>query len=799
MTAAGFLPLGKTALARQDFQEALNIYFRALEQDRSAEAFNGIGSAFMGLGDVAAARWAYAKALDIDPLNREANQGIELAVVRAPVPQKPRCECRFRVAKQYLQIRRADSWQRFFVKGINVGLGLPGFFPGEFSVRKRTYLKWFQQMAELGVNALRVYTLHPPSFYEALAEFNRMGKGELFLFQGVWLELPEGNDFKGPDYHAYVERNIREAVDVVAGNISLPERPGYPSGAYTADVTRWLAAFMLGREWEGCAVSGFNDLGGRVETAFKGRFLSIDKGTPFEAWLAETGNLLMEYESDTYGCSHPLTIINWPTLDPLEHPSESTYEGGLSMQGLTVSVAGCHENEDVESFDPAKIVSNMGGGFFATYHVYPYYPDFMNNDYPDAKSPYRAYLEQLRHHHGDQPVVIAEFGVPSSRELTHWQRQGWHHGGHDEKAQGRINALMMETIHDAGMAGGILFSWFDEWFKRNWLFVPYEVPADRKASWFNLQDAEENYGLLEMYPGYPGKCVTLSGNLSEWASARVMYEKAGAPVLRAADGRDGARTLVRLRAQHDEGFFYLLLETAEKVDFRDAHYLIGLDTCSAGAGEHYLPFLNNVRSPFGLTFMIHVAGEAQSRILVSRSYDKFTNAEIGRIHPRNAERGGWIIMQNLSGSRRISKNGKHFFPARISSMSRLRHGSLDEKHAAFTSLADFFVSKNRIELRLPWGLLNYSDPSSRMAVWVEKGKRTRKSEGIGLAVWSYKPAPQGPSVDAAAKGQAADFFPSPAKTEDAVYRWSEWDKPLFHTRLKLSYDIYRQALKRIPE
>jgi tetratricopeptide (TPR) repeat protein len=791
----GLMSLGKLALANHDFQEALNIFFRILEQERSAEALNGIGAAFMGLKDVAAARWAYAKALEIEPLNHEANQGIELAVVRPPVLHKADYECRFRVAKQYLQIRR-KSWQRFFIKGINLGLGLPGFFPGEYPVRKGTYLKWFRQIAELGVNSLRIYTLHPPWFYEALAEFNRTGSGELFLFQGVWLELPEDNNFSGAAYQAYVERSIRETVDAVAGNITLPERHGYPAGVYAADVSRWLVAFMLGREWEACAVRGFNEQHQRVETAFKGRFLSIGTGTPFEAWLTATGNSLMEYESAKYGCSHPLTIINWPTLDPLEHPSESTYENGLRMQGIEVNDSYCNENEDVEQFDPVKIVAVGGGGFFATYHVYPYYPDFMNNDYLNERFPYRAYLEQLRRHHGDQPVLIAEFGVPSSRELTHWHQQGWHHGGHDEVAQGTINALMMESIHDAGLAGGILFSWFDEWFKRNWLFLPYEAPAERKANWFNLQDAEENYGLLEMYPGYPGKCVTLSGNTAEWADARILYEKKVTVTHRVNDGRDGARTLTHLRAQHDEGFLYLSLETAEPVDFGAAHYLIGLDTCSAGVGESFLPFLDNAASPAGLTFLLHLAGESHSRILVSRSYDKFTNADIGIIRPVSAEGGGWIVMQNMTGSRRISKDGKNFYPARVYSMSKLRHGSLDVNHSAFTSLADFFVSDRRIELRLPWGLLNYSDPSSNMVIWMERGKRIKKSEGIGVLAWSYKPASRG----FCAEGPASDSFPVRGMTGDvSVYHWSKWDKPLYHTRLKKSYEIYCQALSRIPE
>jgi len=466
------------------------------------------------------------------------------------------------------------------------------------------------------------------------------------------------------------------------------------------------------------------------------------------------------------------------------------------MQGIEVNDSYCNENEDVEQFDPVKIVAVGGGGFFATYHVYPYYPDFMNNDYLNERFPYRAYLEQLRRHHGDQPVLIAEFGVPSSRELTHWHQQGWHHGGHDEVAQGTINALMMESIHDAGLAGGILFSWFDEWFKRNWLFLPYEAPAERKANWFNLQDAEENYGLLEMYPGYPGKCVTLSGNTAEWADARILYEKKVTVTHRVNDGRDGARTLTHLRAQHDEGFLYLSLETAEPVDFGAAHYLIGLDTCSAGVGESFLPFLDNAASPAGLTFLLHLAGESHSRILVSRSYDKFTNADIGIIRPVSAEGGGWIVMQNMTGSRRISKDGKNFYPARVYSMSKLRHGSLDVNHSAFTSLADFFVSDRRIELRLPWGLLNYSDPSSNMVIWMERGKRIKKSEGIGVLAWSYKPASRG----FCAEGPASDSFPVRGMTGDvSVYHWSKWDKPLYHTRLKKSYEIYCQALSRIPE
>lgn len=65
-------------------------------------------------------------------------------------------------------------------------------------------------------------------------------------------------------------------------------------------------------------------------------------------------------------------------------------------------------------------------GVFASYHIYPYYPDAMNyqkeyTDYIDADgkiNTYRAYLKDLIKEH-TMPVVVAEFGIPSSRGKAH--------------------------------------------------------------------------------------------------------------------------------------------------------------------------------------------------------------------------------------------------------------------------------------------------------------------------------------------------------------------------------------------
>ena len=65
-------------------------------------------------------------------------------------------------------------------------------------------------------------------------------------------------------------------------------------------------------------------------------------------------------------------------------------------------------------------------GWFASYHAYPYYPDFMLYDpgysiarSPEGRSNYFGYLTALKKHHRGVPLLIAEYGVPSSRGIAH--------------------------------------------------------------------------------------------------------------------------------------------------------------------------------------------------------------------------------------------------------------------------------------------------------------------------------------------------------------------------------------------
>ena len=73
----------------------------------------------------------------------------------------------FKAGERYLSVYNGEEFEDLYVKGVNIGLGKPGYFPGEAAITKEEYARWFQEIGEMNANCIRVYTLQTPAFYEA--------------------------------------------------------------------------------------------------------------------------------------------------------------------------------------------------------------------------------------------------------------------------------------------------------------------------------------------------------------------------------------------------------------------------------------------------------------------------------------------------------------------------------------------------------------------------------------------------------------------------------------------------------
>jgi hypothetical protein len=262
-------------------------------------------------------------------------------------------------------------------------------------------------------------------------------------------------------------------------------------------VSAWLAGWIIGAELDPVAIDE-TDRANQDYPEFSGTYFvsASDTGqtTPTERWLAERMDDLATAEAGR-GRSSPIAFVNWPTTDPLEHPAEPI------------------DIEDLVGIDANHVrpTAAWPGGSFASYHAYPYYPDFLRYEaayqepLPNGSTdPYAAYLLDLKRHHAqvDLPMMVTEFGVPSSLGSAHYGTNGRDQGFHTEPEALQMDADMLRMFKDIGLAGGLLFIWVDEWFKFTWNTIQRTLAVDpeRRALWLDPLTNEEFFGAVAMDP-----------------------------------------------------------------------------------------------------------------------------------------------------------------------------------------------------------------------------------------------------------------------------------------------------------
>ena len=188
------------------------------------------------------------------------------------------------------------------------------------------YEEWIKNIGEAGFNSIRVYTLHPPVFYEKLADYNeRHTDNPLLLFQGMWLE--EVEDRHNPSAYNLLNRvtpfvkEIREVIDCINGNGDIAFRYGKSYGRYLTDISRWTAGYIIAREISPQEVDSTNNSNPSL-TAFSGNQFDISGATASEVFVTRMLDETVTYEFQKYSVKRPVSVSSWPTLDPLNHPTE---------------------------------------------------------------------------------------------------------------------------------------------------------------------------------------------------------------------------------------------------------------------------------------------------------------------------------------------------------------------------------------------------------------------------------------------------------------------------------------------
>ncbi len=655
-----------------------------------------------------------------------------------------------KVSDKNFLIRNEDGeYEEVFLDGVNIGATKSGYFPGEFAITEMEYLRWFKYISDMNIQVIRVYVNQSPNFYNALYKFNELSERPLYLVQGVYVNeeyIEKTLDAYGENglvYNSFCE-DIKNVIDMIHGNLNLPPKKGYASGVYKKDVSQWVIGYILGIEWYADFVIGTNNANTN-KTGFNGKYVKTKNASPFEVFLAEISEYTINYEEDNYGTQRPIAISNWPTTDPLIHKNEPIISEDM------VSV-------DVEHILPTK---NFEAGFFASYHIYPCYPDFLRyeKEYISGESPnpYRAYVEDINNYH-TMPVLIAEYGISTSRGIAHInQVTGMSQGMASEEIQADWIISLNKDIRSAGCMGAFIFSWQDESFKKTWNTASHE-DAERRPYWQNVQNPEENYGLLA-FDSDNGVNVTLDGEFSEWRRKHIVYKDDN----------------FKLYAQSDYAYLYLMVEP-KNFNFENDALYIPLDVISNQGNTTY----KSLSFSDGADFLIRINGKSNSTVLVDSYYDVFQYeySELSQdfeVLPGQTEiNSGYFnnIYLAMSYKQKLPEDDKTVEFERYDT-GALKYGSTDSENADYLSYADFYSGGSKIEIRIPWGLIGFSDPSTKSVI-ADFHKTAefeiQETDGIKMGVCSENYT---------------------GKVNLALYTWENWEIPIVKERLKDSYYILK--------
>ncbi|HVB29500.1 MAG TPA: tetratricopeptide repeat protein [Terriglobia bacterium] len=749
----------------------------------------------------------------------------------------------FRVDGNSLETLEGNAWEPVYLTGVDLNAALPGSFPVESVTDAGIYLKWLQMIGSLGVNTVHAATILPPAFYRAFYLYDRDNSHPpLWLLQGITFPAtPPDDDFFQKDYYQSCLKEIREAVDVAHGQGDVASNHLHSGGLYPNPIDRWVAGFVVGDTWLSHLVLDNNALHPRMQS-YQGDYIEVPSGSPTEIFLAQMIDHLEEYEEGRYNWQHPAAFLNWPTLDPMRHPTESTMAEEIAIRRALgerfQTPQGPYNDDDSVTVDPGdlKPTIKFRAGYFADYTVFPFYPDFLDLDpsYLEATDsegmdPFLGYLQDLKAHTEGLPLVISAYGIPTSLGIGHFNAAGFNEGGQTETQQGNLLARFTRNIYDSGAAGGMVFEWLDEWFRRSWLTRNYETPEEDKPRWTNLMDPAEYYGLIAADPG-GREAHQLDGNPLAWNNRPAFYSKAKPGLFQPAGDRwDPARDLKALYVDADEGFLYLRLVVGKLADDKtgrpnwDAvNYLIGIGTDPGHAGITYLPFIAPVRFPQGMTFAVQLAGPEASHLWIASSYNPYEIIPVEGIPSDTAlgQKLGWTPELTDQGTfegeivepnrRRFARNGRYFPPERYD-RGILRYGTLDPSSPDYDPLAEWHanVQTNTIDVRIPWALLNVTDPSTLgIFAGLEKDGtvKTTRTPGFILAAFSYRPVQefrmrpimeQGHPIADALPALAGPLTISPDSLRK--YTWASWTQPQYVLRKKESYGLLQKAFLALPK
>lgn len=595
-----------------------------------------------------------------------------------------------------MYIKENEQFKNITIKGVNIGGSIPGKYVTDYAITYDTFYAWFEKISEMGANTIRLNTIFNSDFYNAFYDYNQNSTSKLYLVQGINLEtytLNNKKDAYDKDFYGELIRQSENAVDVIHGRKKMTlSKTG--KGNYKKDISSYVLAYIVGSEWVDDTIL-YTNKSHESEKIFEGNYLKTKENTPaFETMLTKVMDHLITYETKKYSTQHMISFINTPETDPVAAipeivASEDSKEEKLIPENLK------YFYHKIVELDLEKVEQkNNYNGLFAAYNVSSYYPNYLSYENQDYEDTYESYLTRLNKHH-KRPVLITEFAYSTARGISSLSNDNYgSFGGMTEENQGKSLVSAYKTILKSGSAGGIIATWQDEFDKRSWNTIE-KVDTTRSIYWSDAQTSNQGLGLLTFDPGKNNSVCYIDGDVSEWEEKDKIHEDQN----------------ISLSAKQDEKYLYLYIK---KKNASNQLY-IPLDITNKSGTKHSKN--HNLTFNSDADFLIVLDGN-KGELLVQDYYNplraidsyewKNQNAYVEPPKKDSDNFESIYLITEPYGTNKFSHNYKS---AVTVNTGILTFGNANPNAKDFNSQADFYEANGNIEIRIPWGLLNFSDPS----------------------------------------------------------------------------------------
>ncbi|CEO23260.1 hypothetical protein [Paraclostridium sordellii] len=656
-----------------------------------------------------------------------------------------------------IYIVKNDKWEKLEIVGVGLDSTKPGAFPSENLVNEEDYLRWIKDIYDMGANCIKVSNLMGANFYKALDKFNKDKKNPIYLMQGIYFDeklLKNGKDPQGSKASSAFKDNIKLVIDSVHGNPYNKEKPDILQ-VYKTDISKYVIGYSLGIQFAKHDLIYTEIMNNKKP--YNGKYMYTDKNSSsFESYLAKMGDYAVDYEFSTYKKQSLISFIGTSAhhiASSVENPNKKNI---LSSKDTNEEFKNFIDVEDI------KAKRGLKTGIVASYNIYPSYTELKEYDGNIGK-----YFEDINKHYSI-PVIIGEIGVPSSRSGGDFN-ENTDKGYITEQEQGKALVDIYKAVKKSKLAGCFIFEFQDSWYSSSWNTKDNKI-LDRSAYWSDAQTYSQSFGLMTFEPGRLKVTPYPDDKLDEWSEKNVISKD-----------KDYS-----LSMQSDEKYLYFMIKSSDKTSLKKDDIYIDLDTTPKSGSKKSTQYGLQFDNP--VDFIIKINDQGNSMVMAQEYYNGFDFYENKSLYEKRPDLIKHTPDMDYFSPIYIETRPKMFIKSQGETKEKVTYetgkltkGNSNPESKDFNSAADYYMGNDYVEVRIPWALLNFMDPSTKQIAddFYENFKtKPMKINDINVGV------------------TIKENEKVITRIKSTPYKLNGWSVPKYHERLKKSYYILKEELRK---